>query len=345
MLGKVLYHLKNNIDFMASESLAEKSLGILSEKSKQSIALFTRAVLEEETSDEKLNKALKQYVSKWKDTTRPGILALSFEAAGGEQGKAVPLQFALLYIDATMDIHDDIIDESIAKKRAKTIYGKMGKEKALLIGDKFMVKGFAHLHKALNNLPLERQELIMAVVKDFLSEVVDAHISEAALKADKWRMKPEKYLQVLSKKAADIEGRMKVGAIYGGGSPEEIEALGVVGRNLGTLIAIRAEYVDLFEADELLNRVNNECLPLPILYAIKNKVLEQRIRMILLSEQINKKDCEEIVDLVLNSKEISPLKNHLRILRKEALRALNVLKKSLAKSNLQTIIASTLEDL
>jgi geranylgeranyl diphosphate synthase, type I len=330
---------------MANKSTAEQSLKILSEKSQKSIELFKQTNYQQKTGNEKLNKVIEQYLSRWKDTTRPAMLALAFEAVGSEQGKAVPLQFALLHIDATMDIHDDIIDESVAKKRVKTIYGKIGKETALLIGDKFMVEGFIHLHKALENLPLERQGMIMAGVRDFLSEVVDAHVLEAALKADKWRVKPKKYLQVLAMKAADIEGRMKVGAIYGGGSTEEIEALSTVGRNIGTLLAIRAEYIDLFEADELSNRVNSECLPLPILYAIKNKVLEQKIRKILSSEQVNKKDCADIVDLVLNSKEISPLKNHLGILRKEAVRSLAVLKNSPAKSDLQTIIASMLEDL
>ena len=126
-------------------------------------------------------------------------------------------------------------------------------------------------------------------------------------------MKPEAYLEILREKAADIEGRMKVGAIYGGGSPEEIEALSVVGRNIGILLAIRSEYVDLFEIDELSNRVNSECLPLPILYAIKNKALKQKIRLVLSSnEQVSQKGCTNVVDLTLNSKEMLHLTNYSR---------------------------------
>ena len=331
---------------MTITSTAEQSLKILNEKSQKSIELFKQSNYHQKTGNEKLNKIIEQYLSRWKDTTRPATLALAFEAVGGEQGKAVPLQFALLHIDATMDIHDDIIDESLSKKRVKTIYGKMGKETALLVGDKFMVKGFVQLHKALENLPLERQRLIMAGVNDFLFEVVDAHVSESALKADKWRVKPEVYLEILSGKAADIEGRMKVGAIYGGGSPEEIEALSVVGRNIGILLAIRSEYVDLFEIDELSNRVNSECLPLPILYAIKNKALEQKIRLILSSnEQVNKTECENLVNLTLNSKEILHLTSYLEKIRKQAVESLAVLKNSPAKNDLHLLIASLLEDL
>ena len=167
---------------MVTENAAEQSLKILSEKSEKSIELFKQTNLQEEKINERLAKVVQQYLSRWKDTTRPGMLALASEAAGGQQGKALPLQFALLHIDATMDIHDDIIDESLSKKRVKTIYGKMGKETALLIGDKFMVKGFVQLHTALENLPLERRRLIMAGVNDFLFEVVDAHVSESARK-------------------------------------------------------------------------------------------------------------------------------------------------------------------
>ena len=170
---------------MTKESLAEKSLLTLNEKSDKARKLVKKIILEEKSSQEKINQAVEQYLSRWNDTTRPGTLALSYEAVGGEPDKAVPLQTALLLIDATMDIHDDIIDESLAKKNIKTIYGKLGKEATLLIGDAFMVKGFSQLHKALENLPQERQELIIDEVHSFLLEVVDAHIVEAQLKTKK----------------------------------------------------------------------------------------------------------------------------------------------------------------
>jgi geranylgeranyl pyrophosphate synthase len=331
---------------MAKESLAEKSLLTLNEKSAEARKLVKKIILEEKFSQEKINQAIEQYLSRWNDTTRPGTLALSYEAVGGESGKAVPLQTALLLIDSTMDIHDDIIDESLAKKNIKTIYGKLGKEAALLIGDAFMVKGFSQLHKALENLPQERQALIIDEVHAFLLEVVDAHIVEAQLKAKKWSLKPETYLEVLSKKAADIEGRMKVGAIYGGGSPEEVEALRKFGRNLGILLVIRADFVDMFERDELTNRVKNECLPLPLLYAIQNKTCKRKIRKILSKDDtISKYDCEAVVKIIDNSAEVINLKKHLLKIEQESLQLLNILKKSQARSSLHSFTVSLLENL
>ena len=331
---------------MTKESLAEKLLLTLNEKSDKARKLVKKIILEEKFSQEKINQAVEQYLSRWNDTTRPGTLALSYEAVGGETDKAVPLQTALLLIDATMDIHDDIIDESLAKKNIKTIYGKLGKEAALLIGDAFMVKGFSQLHKALENLPQERQALIIDEVHNFLLEVVDTHIVEAQLKTKKWSLKPKTYLQVLTKKAADIEGRMKVGAIYGGGSPHEVETLGKFGRNLGILLVIRAEFVDMFERDELTNRVKNECLPLPILYAIQNKTCKRKIRKILSKDnKISKYDCEVVVEIIDNSAEVLTLKNYLLKIEKEAIHLLDILNKSQAKSDLHSLAVSSLENL
>jgi Na+/serine symporter len=49
-------------------------------------------------------------------------------------------------------------------------------------------------------------------------------------------------LGILAQKAAEIEGRMKIAGIYGGASEKQIEALSKYGRNLGILLAVRAEY-------------------------------------------------------------------------------------------------------
>jgi geranylgeranyl pyrophosphate synthase len=244
-----------------------------------------------------------------------------------------------------MDIHDDIIDESIAKRNRKTIYGKLGKEAALLIGDVLMVKGFFYLHKAVENLQEERKSLIMDEVKDFLTEVVDAHISEFPLKAKKRKARPETHLQILKKKAVDIEGRMKVGAIYGGGSQREIDALSKYGRNIGILLAIRAEFVDMFEPDELTHRIKYECLPLPVLYALRSSKHRKRIQEILVRDPINEEDCNELIEVVYETGEISLLKQYLDNIKKENEQVLNILTISRTKNGLRLLTASLIEDL
>jgi geranylgeranyl pyrophosphate synthase len=330
---------------MASESLVEKALKTLNEKSEKARSIVKQALLEEKTGIKKVDETIEQYLLRWNDTTRPGMLAIACEAVGGSLEEVVPLQAALLLIDATMDIHDDIIDESVTKKNRKTVYGKLGKEATLLIGDALMVKGFSNLHRALEDLPKNRRLQIMNGVKDFLSEVVNAHISEAPLKARKRKVKPETYLEVLTKKAADIEGRMKVGAIYGGGSATEIKALSKYGRNFGVLLAVRTDFVDVFEPSELMHRIQHECLPLQVLYALQSRKRRKRIQEILLKATLTKEDCNELVEIICETTEWLRLKQYLVNLEKEAKRVLTILPNCQAKNELQLLVASMLEDL
>jgi geranylgeranyl diphosphate synthase type I len=329
---------------MDNEELGGKALEVLRFKSKEALESTKKAMLEEKMS-KKVDAALRDYVKKWDDTTRPGVLSLACEAVNGNLNELIPLQTAMLLIAATMDIHDDIIDKSVAKTAGKTIYGKTGGETALLLGNAFLVKGFIQLYKAIEKLPREKQLLIIDTTKAFLFEVIRAHVTEVELRNKKWDVKPEKYLKVLEEKAADIEGRMRIGAIFGGGSSNEIEALGKYGRCLGVLLAVRSDFVDVFEPRELENRVKNECLPLPVLYALKNDNRRKRILKILSSETISKDDAQELAEIVYQTPGNSYLKRHLRKLSKEAMCALDNVCASEAKINLRVLAMSMLEGL
>jgi geranylgeranyl pyrophosphate synthase len=336
--------LRLEADVMDNEELGGKALEVLRFKSKEALESTKKAMLEEKMS-KKVDAALRDYVKKWDDTTRPGVLSLACEAVNGNLNELIPLQTAMLLIAATMDIHDDIIDKSAAKATGKTIYGKTGGETALLLGNAFLVKGFIQLYKAIEKLPRERQLLIIDTTKAFLFEVIKAHIIEVELRNKKWDLKPKEYLQVLEEKAADIEGRMRIGAIFGGGTSSEIEALGKYGRCLGVLLAVRSDFVDIFEPRELENRVKSECLPLPVLYALENDNCRKRIMKVLSSEIISKDDAQELVDIIYQALRSSYLKRHLRRLLRKAIHLLDNIRASEAKIDLKVLAMSMLEDL
>jgi len=330
---------------MADEGLAEKALAILHEKSEKAIKRAKELILQEKFRCEKAKEALRYYASTWNDTTRPGVLALAHEAVGGKLREVVPLQTAMLFIDAAMDIHDDIIDKSTTKASKETLYGKFGEEIALLVGDALLVKGFNYLHKVTEKLPLNRKKAINDVVKKFLFEVTDAHIQESMLKRDKWNVEPAEYFKVLEQKAADIEGHMRIGAIFGGGSAREIEALGIYGKCLGTLLTVRSEIIDIYEADELKNRITYEFPPLPLLYALKNEELRFIVQQLLSSKEIGENEINKLLDVVYSTPQFAFLRRHLEKLEKIAIKSLINISKKEKKNKLTLFIDAALEDL
>jgi len=330
---------------MPVQSNAEKALALFAQKSIQANALVKKEIISQKIGLKKQDEVIEQYLSLWNDSIRQGVVSIAFEAVGGTMNNVVPLQVALSFIDITMDIHDDIIDDSIKKKGTRTMYGKIGKASTLLIGDLFIVKGFCLLHTAIENLPKEKQSQIMDTANGFLSEVVRAHVAETELQSRKWKVKPKAYLDILTQKASEIEGRMKIAGIYGGASEKQIQALSKFGRNLGILLAVRAEYTDLFEPIELMNRVRNECLPLHILYGLQKKKYKEEIFTLLSKSNLTLKDSLELLQIIEKTGTLVTLNNQLKSLQKEAINSLNNLSNNKEKEHLRLIITSMLEDM
>jgi geranylgeranyl pyrophosphate synthase len=329
---------------MANKRLAEKALAILQAKSEKALKNAKELILKEKFRCEKANEALRYYVATWNDTTRPGVLALAYEAVGGKAEEVVPLQTAMLFIDAAMDIHDDIIDKSTKKGSKETLYGKFGEETALLIGNALLVKGFNHLHKVTGKLPLNKKKLINDAVKKFLFEVIDAHIQESMLKSDKWNVEPAEYLKILEQKASDIEGHMQIGSIFGKGSVKEIKILTTYGKCLGTLLALRSDFVDIFEPAELTSRIKFECLPLPLLFALQNKNYRSKTLQVLRKEVIDESDASKLIEIIYETQEISDIKKYLEKLKHKASKSLSKLQDK-AVQNLELLINASLEDI
>jgi geranylgeranyl pyrophosphate synthase len=125
---------------------------------------------------------------------------------------------------------------------------------------------------------------------------------------------PKEYLEIVKRKAAVAEATARIGAVIGGATSEEVEDWGSIGRIFGMLINIRDEFVDVFEVKELRNRIDNECLPLPMLYAMCNPKAKKEIIHLLKKEKLTKDDATKIANIVLRTKEVQRLKTKIKSL-------------------------------
>ena len=87
----------------------------------------------------------------------------------------------------------------------------------------------------------------------------------------------------------------------GGGTKKEIEALGQFGRRLGFLYRLAEEIKDTYNLDgNLIRRLENESIPLPILYAAQSskKNLNMMKSIFKKEKPISKKDLISILKIV-----------------------------------------------
>jgi geranylgeranyl pyrophosphate synthase len=212
----------------------------------------------------------------------------------------MPVAIPIMLLTGGIDIHDDIIDESRKKNGRLTVYGKFGKDIALLAGDAFMFKGFTRLQLGLSQFNKDKTSKIPRILEETFFELGDAEASELALKAS-LQVDPEEYLRIVKKKGADVEAYTHIGAILGDGSNDEILALCKYGRILGMLAILRDDVIDAMNSAELTRRLKHEIAPLPVLYAAQTSETKSMINSILVKENRTKKDNERIVEIVNGS--------------------------------------------
>ncbi len=330
---------------MSSNKSIEKVKKFLEKRGRDAYEVAKKEILNEKIEYKPVRDALQYFMRElWQNFQHPALLSLACESVGGKPENTISVGAALVLFTGAADLHDDIIDQSKTKSSKTTVFGKFGRDLTLLAGDALLLKGFTILHEACEELPKKQGKAIINLVKEAFFEIGIAEAKEAGFKGN-WNLTPEEYLNVIRMKAAIAEMATRVGAIIGGGSSDEIEALGNYGRTLGILATIRDEFIDVFEPDELKNRAENECLPLPLLYAFRNPKVKKKITHLLRKRELTEKDALKIVETIAETKEIQILKRKIRFLLEREVNTLKVIKNPDVSNVLKEMFYATVEDL
>jgi len=325
-----------------SRASSEEILKILKQKSRRSVGFAKKELLAEKIESGNIREAMKYYLSTWKFSTHQGLFGIAYESVRGNLSEAVEVQAAMAMLTAAIDVHDDVIDTSQTKHGRQTVFGKYGQEVAVLLGDAFFVTGFTLLGRSITNLSPEKARQVIETVKRLMFEVGTAHALELNLKK-RTNVHPAEYMRILRMKAAGTETSMKLGAILGGGTMHETTVLAKYGRILGLLATLREEFIDVYEAEELRQRIENECLPAPVLYALQGET--SRDMKAILDKPLTDSGLSRILDLVLRSSETEKLIDAMKIMILNGLRLLPQLKNEDSRELLSVLLKASLEDL
>jgi len=287
---------------------------IFKKRGTHALEMARKEILQEQIESREVKRALNYFMRRyWHDVTRPALLSFACEAVGGKPEKATIAAIPMILTSGAIDIHDDIIDQSKIKGVNPTVLGKFGKDIALLAGDALLFKGLLKLnHEVLGEIPMKTFKAVFDVLQKTFFELGDAEALELDLRR-RIDVTPEEYLHVLEKKAADVEGYIRIGALLGGGTCKEIEALGRYGRLLGMLIILRDDLIDIMDLKEAQHRFKKECLPLPILYALQNPWAKSKMSLHLRKKSITQKDAESIIE---NAKKAGGVKLSVELMQK-----------------------------
>jgi len=332
---------------MNSESeLMETAKGIIERRGKAAIEKARQEILDSQYDGGVVSSALKYFATVTVHGALPvfpALLSLSCEAVGGKTDKTTSIGAALALIAGAADIHDDIIDKSTVKYSKKTVFGKFGGDVALLAGDALLIQGSMLLYRECESLPKKSKEQILNLLLEALFEISNAEAEETCLRS-KLDTTPQEYLNLIKLKAVVPEVHCKIGGILGNANGEAITALGHYGRTFGIASGIREELIDLIEHPELQNRIKNELLPLPMLYALQNSKIRNKIKPLIENSYLAKKDVDKIIKTILSSEEVQALKKDMQsMIRVEMKRINDYIQRNVIQKELKLLLQTITE--
>ncbi len=301
---------------------------MLEKRGRKALEMARTTVLEEKIESEEVQEALKYFITECTGTMYLGLHLLSIvcEAVGGDPNATTPIAIPMSLISGAVDIHDDIIDQSKCKGSRQTVFGKFGKDLALLVGDALLFKGFNLLQQAgEKGVSAEKVKTISEIIKKTFFELGDAEALELRFR-ERTDVTPEEYLRVVKKKAADVEAHTRIGAILGNGTKEEIEALSEYGRHLGILIILRDDMIDTMDTEETLHRIKKEHISLPVLYALQNSKTQHTLSYICNKKKILENDYEKIISLVVEAAGLDLVDNYMQKIAQKSFKLINTVK-------------------
>jgi len=326
----------------SEEKLMQHAINLIQELGQKGVERSRILALQEKTGYEPLNDAIKYFMEEfWYDFLHPALISLACQAVGGNAEDTIDIASGIVLLAGAADIHDDIIDQSKIKEPYLTVFGKFGRDIAVLAGDVLLLKGANILQEGSMPLSKDKARAIMESVKQAFLELSGGEAREANLRG-KIEISRRDILDIIQQKAAASETATRIGAILGSGTKKQIEILSHYGRTYGTLMTIRNEFIDVFEPEELKNRVENECLPIPILLAFKDNLRKEKI-LRLLEKEMTPKNVEMILDLSMDSEETQALiKDMKKWVEKECV---SVSPLQYCKKELRLLLIATLEDI
>jgi len=171
---------------------------------------------------------------------RPMLLIICCEAAGGKVEDALDAATAIEILHNFTLVHDDIMDNSDKRRGVPTLHIKYDLSTAILTGDVLLAAAYEYLQKDLKGNAKAVEHFTRGLIEVCEGQSLDKDFEVREL------VSLDEYLEMIGKKTAALS-RMccAVGAILGGGSDGEVEALANYGFLIGLAFQIQDDLLDI----------------------------------------------------------------------------------------------------
>ncbi len=203
---------------------------------------------------------------------RPMLAVVSARLCGRDDDDLYLLAAAFEYLHVATLIHDDVIDHADHRRGVDAVGKKYGTAAAILAGDWLHARSM-HLMSSLAG------QQGLDIFCDATRAMVDGEFLQLRYVADP-AVTEEQYLAIILRKTASlISSTCEIGALFGGGTAEQVAALATYGKKIGIAFQVVDDLLDYLGNEQTTGKqVGNDFiegkLTLPLIHAL-NRAGEQ----------------------------------------------------------------------
>ncbi|MBP5313755.1 MAG: polyprenyl synthetase family protein, partial [Eggerthellaceae bacterium] len=257
--------------------------------------------------DRYLYEPLRSYSKNGGKRQRPLLCLTACSAVGGDVNRAVSVAAAIEHFHTAALIHDDIADGAELRRGKPCLHLTQGEGLAINMGD----FGLSLVNGAVINDPLLDDATKVRISAELI-EMTKATVEGQALdigwaRDGRYDITEQDYLIMATCKTAHYSGAvpLAVGAIVGGGTEAQIEALRNFGLDTGLAFQIQDDILNLVGTEEGTKKdfrsdITEGKRTLPVVYALQVLPPDFRKRLIgiLSSHQKNPDELQKAVDIL-----------------------------------------------
>ena len=232
---------------------------------------------------------------------RPLLMVLAARLCGYTGQNDASLAVVFEFLHAATLLHDDVVDHAELRRNRPAANTVWGNPAAVLVGD-FLYS------KAIMMAVAYRNIRILEVLTEATTKMAEGEVLQLIHSGD-LELDDREYLEVITRKTAIIiSAACQVGAIFGGGSTEQEDALKKYGLHLGIAFQLVDDTLDFTgDAEELGKPVGNDIqegkATLPLIRALRSACPEDRLRLqqIFSSEEVSPAEVSEVRNIVIRT--------------------------------------------
>ena len=173
---------------------------------------------------------------------RPVLTLLACKLFSDDEKQALSTALAVEVFHNFTLLHDDVMDRADTRRGKPTVHKKWNDNTAILSGDAMLIKAYQLLQQA----PADKLPILLDLFSKTAIEVCEGQQYDVAFENDLAVQLPQYIEMIRLKTAVLLAAALKMGAIIGGASQQDADALYHYGINLGLAFQLRDDYLDSF---------------------------------------------------------------------------------------------------